>query len=150
MLRCLPFPSSLSEVPVRFSHYAPLAVIAGALLAGCTGDPAATTAPTTPSFSQTSTISPTHRYRLSLSCSNAAGESLMEVNWGSGSASGPCDFWVAPAGFTSFNYTISLREIAFADITVCAAAGVNTTGTFKCKIKKWSATLTVTDLGPVA
>ena len=50
-------------------------------------------------------------------------------------------------GLTFFVYYISVRELPSVDITVCTD-NATTTGVFKCKIKKWSATLTVTDLGP--
>src|SRR5215211_3790870 len=67
-----PFHCSASpEVPVRLSSYYPLGVLAAALLAGCSSDPAAPTAPTTPSFSQSSPLILGHLYRFTLTCTDA-------------------------------------------------------------------------------
>ena len=136
---------------MRFSTYYPLGVLAAALLAGCSGDPAATTAPTTPSFSQTSQIDPTHRYRFSLSCSNAASLSgvLITLLTGSvGSATLFCGQSVQMQLFFDFSYRILVREDPSVAVKECIDV-THTTGDFRCKSKKWSATLTVTDLGPV-
>ena len=130
---------------MHFSNYSPWALITAALVVGCNGDPAATTAP---SFSQTSTLLATHRYGFTFSCSNAAQESMVQLTTSAGDvASGPCGLSVQMAGLTFFVYYISVREMPSVDITVCTD-NATTTGVFKCKIKKWSATLTVTDLGP--
>jgi len=133
---------------VRFSNYAPLGVIAAALLAGCSSDPAATTAPTTPSFSQTSPIDPTHLYSLDLSCSQAASFSdMMIVVFGEVIGPFHCGASTVFGGIGNFAALVSVRDQPLFSITQCTFSS-NTTGDFKCKTKKWSATLTVTDLGP--
>jgi hypothetical protein len=115
-----------------------LGVIAAALLAGCSGDPAATTSPTTPSFSQTSLFDPTHRYVFRLSCSNAAPGSIADVSLSTFESLRPlvCGAFQIASGFVFFTYEIRVEDVFDPDpatfIEFCLG-GSNTTGQFKCK-----------------
>lgn len=150
MLRCFPIPSSLSEVPVRFSSYPPLGVIAAALFAACNGDPTAPTAPTTPSFSQSSPLILGHLYRFTLTCTDAVSQfSFVELRADDGDRfQVRCgEGQTAPNhSFVSFSYRIVLQG-GFLN-KLCEDTGINTVGPFKCrKGSQYSATLMLIDLG---
>jgi hypothetical protein len=126
-------------------------VITSVLLAACSGDLPAPTSPTTtapttmPSFSSANTLSATHVTAVSLSCSNAAPESDAGFSPDFGTLT--CGTVFASAGITSFGYKIDVKDASLNIMAVCTAL-VSTTGSFTCKSQKWSAKLTVTDLGP--
>jgi hypothetical protein len=107
---------------MRLLNSAPLSATAAVLVlvAACDGDPAATAAPTAPSFSQTSTILADHVYSLALSCSNAAPNSYMDLIAGSvpGSARGFCGQAVVGFGFKFVLYSIYVQD-QFATLTSC-------------------------------
>jgi hypothetical protein len=136
---------------MRLSHHSSLSMIAAVpvLLAACNGDPAATMAPTTPNFSQTSVIFPFHGYLFSLSCSHGAPNSNAQVLLNTGGIVILfCGSAQSTVGITSFDYSIGLLDQSGTLITGCVASDNTFTGDYRCKSKKWSATLTVTDLTP--
>jgi hypothetical protein len=135
---------------VRFSSYYPLGVLAAALVAACGNDPAASTAPTTPSFSQSSPLILGHLYRFTLTCADAVSQfsfveirtdlgDLFEVRCGEGQT--------APThNFGSFSYRIVLQGGFISKL--CENTDINTVGPFKCrKGSQYSATLMLIDLG---
>jgi hypothetical protein len=125
------------------------------LLVACGADGSLPSAPTpAPDLavgaSRAAPLDPTHIYRFSLSCSAAAANSIVSLTTngpinvlcgGGGTELGPGLLW---GPFTQFDYSIGLDS---PDGKVCSQAGVTTTGTFRCRSQKYSATLTVTDEG---
>ena len=106
---------------------------------------------TTTSFSQKTPLVPGHLYEFGLSCSNEAG--LSQVNLvvfgGLSTATLRCGQAVQTTA-ASFQYFLFVRSDPPVIRAVCAEGFVNTTGDFKCRSKKWAATLTVTDLSPLS
>ncbi len=129
------------------------------LLVACSGDQSLATAPTTApalalSANRTGPLDPTHIYRFGFTCSSAAPNSVVSITTATniprinllcnsstqlGAAYG--------SPFSEFGYEVSLDSPSPQE---CNAAGVTTTGTFKCRFRKYTATLTVTDEGVTA
>ena len=132
-----------------------LAALTGPLLlVACSGDQTAPTAPTTApamvvSASRSIPLDPSHTYRFDFACSAAVPNSLVSITT-VGTINVTCNSWteVGMANLSPFNnfaYSITLDPAG----KVCSQAGVTTTGTFRCRSKKSSAMLTVTDEGVV-
>jgi hypothetical protein len=146
--------SSIREVIMRAAAPVKVSLFTSLFLLAC-GNPAEnpTEPDDTPAFAKIAILplDATHKYRLSLSCnsaspaSHASGQAAEafsldcddSVERGAGTGSG---------GFGLFSYTIALNDATPAVLS-CSQTLVNTTGSFSCKYKKWSATLTVTDEG---
>ncbi len=126
------------------------------LLAACRGDESLATAPTTTpalalSANRAVPLDATHIYQFGLTCSNAAPNSLVSITTATniprinvlcnsstelGAAYG--------TPFSEFGYEVTLDSPSPKE---CRGVGVTTPGTFKCKLQKYTATLTVTDKG---
>lgn len=144
------------------------AIAAPLLLAGCTGDQVPSTAPElvpdpspvrevdlplalAVSGTRSAPIEPSHTYRFDFACSAAAPNSLVHItNDGAiGSLNVPCNSstelgMAYGTAFGSYGAEITLD---WPDGKVCSVAGQTRTGTFKCRSRKYVATLTVTDEG---
>ena len=131
------------------------------ILLGCSSDQSALTAPeTTLGFARAGTpITSTNGYSFALTCHNTSGNSSADLTTNGTSAN---SFSLICGGtesrgagtshpgsqFTSFTYIIHLRNSNAQEVALCSQTDITTTGSFKCSTKKWSAALTVTDLGP--
>jgi hypothetical protein len=124
-------------------------------LAACSGDQSPATAPTAPdvalSAAKPVALDPTHVYQFDVTCTNAAPSSMVIINTATTYPTTwvPCNgsFQLGPGistPLTWYDYEIDLDS---PNHLVCSRAGVTTTGTFKCKSQKYTATLTVTDKG---
>ena len=128
-----------------------LAALAPLLIVACSGDQA--TAPDMApamavSASQSVALDPSHTYLFSFTCSAAAPNSLVTVTT-VGNTNITCNSWTEIGAanlspFSAFAYGITLDVPGS---KVCSEEVVTTTGTFRCKAQKYSATLKVTDEG---
>ena len=139
------------------------AVAALLFLVGCSGDPTSPTPPATvpdviaaPSMAysaaRSTPIDPSHTYRFAFSCSASAGNSLVHIsNDGNiGNINVTCNSSTelgAAYGSTFSNYGVDITLSPSGK--VCSVPGVTTTGTYRCKSQKYSASLTVSDEGIV-
>ena len=137
-----------------------IGVITAILLAACSGDQAAPTAPTTtPSFTSTK-ISPDKQYQFSFSCINAPNSTLDANAYHSKhpsfldatAVSLSCDQSTTVGSVYSFDYDIPLRD---GSGTLCQTQNndgvsytISKTGTFTCASLTSSATLTVAEVSP--
>ena len=144
------------------------ALTAPLLLAGCNADPAA---PADPEFvpdhapvrqvdpplalatsgTRAAPIEPSHTYRFGFTCSGSAPNSLVHItNDGAiGNIYVPCNTstelgMAYGTAFGTYGVEITLDG---PDGKVCSVAAQTQTGAFKCRSKKYVATLTVTDEG---
>lgn len=126
------------------------------LLIACSDDQSPATAPDpTPALALSASrgvaLDPSHSYRFDFACSSAVPNSLVTIRTATNipQISVTCNSWTEMGAvngtyFNEFGYEISLDEPGG---KVCSAAGVTTTGTFKCRYHKYTASLTVTDEG---
>ena len=138
------------------------AIAALLFLVGCNGDQTSPTPATVPdviaapsmgySAARSTPLDPSHTYRFAFACSGAAGNSLVHItNDGTiGSINVTCNSSTelgAAYGSTFSNYGVDITLAPSGKI--CSQTGVTTTGTYRCKSQKYSATLTVSDEGVV-
>jgi hypothetical protein len=134
------------------------ALTAPLLLVACNGDQTSPTPATSPDIAPAMALSanrsvaldPSHTYLFSFACSAAAPNSLVTITT-VGNINITCNSWTEIGAanlspFSTFAYGITL-DVPGAK--VCSEEVVTTTGTFRCKSRKYSATLTVTDEGVV-
>ena len=130
------------------------------LLLACSEDEPLPTAPATPTpdFASTAAkpvpLDPSHTYRFALTCSSAAEGSLVSITTATNipRISMPCNSSTElgaayGTAFNEFGYEISLDSPSG---KACADAVVATTGSFKCRFRKHTATLSVVDEGVVS
>jgi hypothetical protein len=98
------------------------------------------------------TIDPSHTYRFETTCSNGAGNSLLHISNDGviGSLYVGCNSSTELGGaygttFSTYGVDITLDPSG----TVCSQTGLVKTGTYRCKARKSSASVTVVDEGVV-
>ena len=140
----------------RLALYAGFTLFLG--LVGCSDDRAPATAPTwIPPLELTATrtvpLDPGHTYQFAFTCSNAASGSIVSITTATNiprinvTCNSSTELGAAyGTAFGEFGWEISLGSPSGKP---CGATGVTTTGTFRCKLQKYAATLTVTDEGIV-
>ena len=128
------------------------------LLLACSEDQALPTGPAaTADFALSEgkpvALDPSHTYRLGLTCSGAASGAQVSVITATNipRIDFPCNSSTElgaayGTAFSEFGYELSLGS---PNGKVCSAAGVATTGSFKCRSRRYTATLTVIDDGVV-
>ena len=146
--------------PVLATLVATVAVLL--FLVGCNGDQTSPTPATVPdviaapsmaySAARSAPLDPSHTYRFAFACSAAAGNSMVHItNDGTiGSINVTCNSSTelgAAYGSTFSNYGVDITLSPSGK--VCSQTRVTTTGTYRCKSQRYSATLTVSDEGVV-
>jgi hypothetical protein len=138
----------------RLALYAGFTLFLG--LVGCSDDRAPATAPTwipplELTANRTVSLDPGHTYQFAFTCANAASGSMVSITTATNiprinvTCNSATELGAAyGTAFNEFGYEISLGSPSVKD---CGQAGVTTTGTYRCKAQKYSATLTVTDEG---
>lgn len=128
------------------------------LLLACSEDQALPTGPAaTPDFALSAgkpvALDPSHTYRFGLTCSSAAPGAQVGVITATNipridlACNSSTELGAAyGTAFSEFGYELSLGTPTG---KVCSATGVRTTGSFKCRSRKYTATLTVIDEGIV-
>jgi hypothetical protein len=126
------------------------------LLSACGDDQSLATAPTPAlalSAGKPVALDPSHTYRFDFACSSAVPNSLVTITTATNipRISVTCNSWTEMGAvngtfFNEFGYEISLDSPGGKE---CSAAGLMTTGTFKCRFHKYTASLTVTDEGVI-
>jgi hypothetical protein len=127
------------------------------LLLACNDHPAPMTAPDAPELAaapRRAPLDPGHTYRFEFTCGNAAASSN-SIGWVFTDTNIPrigitCNSWTElgmayGTSFAQFGYEIAPENAA----PVCSEAGLAVTGTYRCKARKYTASLTVTDEGVV-
>ena len=127
------------------------------LLLACNDHSSPTTAPDVPELAaaaRRAPLDPGHSYRFDFACGSAAG-AANSVVWILTDTNIPrigvtCNSWTElgmayGTSFAEFGYEFTPENSA----PVCSVAGLTTTGTYRCKARKYAATLTVTDEGVV-
>jgi len=137
-------------------HLALLGSFIMTFLSGCSDDRAPATAPTwIPPLELTATrevsLDPGHTYRFSLACGSAAGGSIVSITTATNipqinlACNSSTELGAAyGTAFSEFGYVISLGSPLAKE---CREATVTRTGTYKCRLRRPTATLTVTDEG---
>jgi hypothetical protein len=123
------------------------------LLIGCADDQSTPTAPGAPSLAaaRRAPLDAGHTYRFGFTCSAAAANSLVWIMTATNiprigvTCNSSTELGMAyGTAFDRFDYEIALDAPGAA---ACTDAGITTTGTFRCKARRYTATLTVTDEG---
>jgi hypothetical protein len=128
------------------------------LLLACNDHSSPITAPDAPALAaaapRRAPLDPGHTYRFDFACGSAA-SAASSLMWILTETNIPrigvtCNSFTEMGmengtPFAQFGYEIAPEDGA----AVCSNAGVTTTGTYRCKARKYTATLTVTDEGVV-
>jgi hypothetical protein len=125
------------------------------LLIACNDRPSPITGPDTPELAaatRRAPLDPGHTYRFEFTCGSAAA-AANSVGWILTDTNIPrlgvtCNSstemgMVNGTAFAEFGYEIAPEN----GTPVCSAAGLTTTGSYRCKARKYTAALTVTDEG---
>ena len=125
------------------------------LLIACNDHPSPITGPDTPDLAaaaRRAPLDPGHTYRFEFTCGSAA-SAANSVGWIITATNIP-RLGVTCNSSTELGmaYGTSIAEFSY-EITpedrtpVCSAAGLTATGSYRCKVRKYTAALTVTDEG---